>query len=344
MLTCILLYGSSLPATFWSSALLHSIYLHNRLVHQDTGVTPFEHYHGHKPDLSSLKVSGSRVCVKRSGDRCGKLDRNDFTGIFLGYTATDQNIVYLDLDTGIVKCSHHAQFNKVWYLQDTRLPVAQLLYDLGLEADNFTATVASDTPPPWPPLPSPNLDILTWKVSPTCKMILLPLQEMAELYRPLTAAAALVCAFDSNDTSCSPLHNCSIFAAKAWKPFPSDIVSEYLIGKRDMATVYMSPNPYFKAFDKMVDVRKFDLKKHCTSGLCLVQRDDCLILGGIAPSTPTARIPRWRSRLKGAWLIKVGDTPVFTIADAQAAFAKAHDSNFPNIAIFTPQNLPRHFT
>jgi hypothetical protein len=31
-----LLYGSGLPAKFWSAALLHSVYLHNRLVHSDT--------------------------------------------------------------------------------------------------------------------------------------------------------------------------------------------------------------------------------------------------------------------------------------------------------------------
>jgi hypothetical protein len=302
-------------------------------VHQDTGVTPFKRYHGHKPDLSSLKVFGSQVCVKRSSDRHGKLDRNDFTGIFLGYTATDQNIVYLDLDTGIVKHSHHSQFDEAWYLQDTRPPAAQLLYDLGLEVDDFTAPVASDTPPPWPPLPSCNLDILTWKVSPTCKTIPLPLQEMAEPYCPLAAAATLVRAFNSSNTSCSLLHNCSFFSAKAWKPSPSDILSEYLIGKRDMATVYMSPDPYFEAFDETVDVRKFKLKKHHTAGLCLVQMDNCLILGGIAPITPAACIPHWRSRLKGAWLIKVGDMLVFTITDAQAVFAKAHDSNFPNITL-----------
>jgi hypothetical protein len=36
-----------------------------------------------------------------------KLDRHNFKGIFLGYTAMDQNIIYLDLDSGVVKLSHH---------------------------------------------------------------------------------------------------------------------------------------------------------------------------------------------------------------------------------------------
>ena len=37
--------------------------------------------------------------------------------------------------SGIVKTCHHAVFNEAWYLQESRPPVAQLLYDLGLEAD-----------------------------------------------------------------------------------------------------------------------------------------------------------------------------------------------------------------
>ena len=44
----------------------------------------------------------------------------------------DQNIIYLDLDSGVVKSSHHAQFDEAWYLQPTCPPSAQLLYDLGV--------------------------------------------------------------------------------------------------------------------------------------------------------------------------------------------------------------------
>ncbi len=85
-------------------------------VHAETKKTPFEGYYGAKPDLLGMKVFGSRVCIRRSGKRRAKLDHNDFTGIFLGYAATDQNITYLDLTTGVVKTSHHAKFDEAWYL------------------------------------------------------------------------------------------------------------------------------------------------------------------------------------------------------------------------------------
>ena len=56
-----LLYGSGLPAKFWSAALLHSVYLHNRLVHSDTKKTPFEGYYGIRPDLTALRLFGSQI-------------------------------------------------------------------------------------------------------------------------------------------------------------------------------------------------------------------------------------------------------------------------------------------
>jgi len=64
-----LLYGTGLPAKFWSIALLHSVYLHNRLVHSATNKTPYEGWYGRKPDITHLKTFGSRVCVKRTRSR-----------------------------------------------------------------------------------------------------------------------------------------------------------------------------------------------------------------------------------------------------------------------------------
>jgi hypothetical protein len=122
-------------------------------------MTPFEAWHGIKPDLSRLRVFGSRVCVKRTGKRRSKLDRHDFTGIFLGYTATDENIRYVDVDTRIVKTLHHAIFDEAWYLQKRRPPFAQMLYDIGLEFIPDTIPAPPQGPPPkalYPPIHKPT--------------------------------------------------------------------------------------------------------------------------------------------------------------------------------------------
>ena len=125
-------------------------------------------------------------------------------------------------------------------------------------------------------------------------------------------------------------------AARVWSnpdappPTASDIVLEYNIERNDMAVIYMSPDPYHVAFAEVIDLWRFDFNRHQTAGLCLAHVNGRLILGGIAPSTPAAKIPQWRSRIKGAWLIKIGDTAVSSISEAQTAFAAletAHNSS-----------------
>lgn len=126
----VLLYGSGLPPEYWSAALVHAAFLHNRRVHKSIMTTPFQAWYGFKPDLRNLRVFGSRVCVKRTGKRRSKLDRHSFTGIFIGYTATDNNIPYINVNSRIVKRSHHAIFDEAWYLRPKRPPFAQMLYDI----------------------------------------------------------------------------------------------------------------------------------------------------------------------------------------------------------------------
>ncbi len=121
-----LLYGAGLSTKYWSATLLHAAYLHKKQVHSRMGITPFEGWWGVKPNPKYLKLFGSRVCVECSGDHRDKLDKHDFSGIFLGYTSTDQNIRYLVINSGINKTSHHDTFDEAWYLQDSRPP--SLLY------------------------------------------------------------------------------------------------------------------------------------------------------------------------------------------------------------------------
>ena len=207
------------------------MYLHNWLVHSETKTTPFEGYYRIKPDLASLKLFGFRVCIKRAiGNQRSKLDRHNFLGIFLGYASTDQNILYLNIDTGLVKRSRHTQFNKAWCLQPSRPPAAQLLYDLGLEANDDTPSSDYDTednvvpllPAPWPPLVSHKLKPTRWCVPDFWWNTPLPLRETA-LPRPIAAAAARV--WSTQD---------------APPPTASDIVSKFNIGQNDTKLIHVA--------------------------------------------------------------------------------------------------------
>ena len=132
MMRCIL-HASGLGPEFWSYAIVHATYIKNRLFHHTIKCSPYEKFTGQKPDLSNLRIFGSRVYSKRPGRRPFKLDRHSDTGIFLGYTATDKNIIYIDIDTGRTKISTHVIFDEAHHTTDAgKAPLAaQTLQRLG---------------------------------------------------------------------------------------------------------------------------------------------------------------------------------------------------------------------
>ena len=159
MMTRSLLYTGSagLSAEYWSAAFIHAAYLLNRRVHSALKITPFESWFGKQLDLKHLRIFCSRVCVERAGKRQKNLDRHNFEGIFIGYTATERNIRYFDCDTGQVRIARHAVFDEAWYLQPIRPPSAQMLYDMGLEDIDLGPLPLPVVKPPlsdYPPLPS----------------------------------------------------------------------------------------------------------------------------------------------------------------------------------------------
>ena len=330
-----LLYGSGLPAKYWSAALIHSVYLNNRLVHTVTKKTPFEGFYGAKPDIRHLKLFGSRVCVKRSGSRRSKLDRHDFKGIFLGYSATDHNIVYLDLDSGVVKRSHHAKFDEAWYLQQSRPPAAQLLYSLGVAPEEVSCSADGIEPVtdmesdfcipgtvgkvvvPWPPLQAPHPPTKCWAIPDRCMMLPLPLNNLPTPPTETRQYAARAARMQMN-SSCKKTRGTRL---------------DFNLTRNDMATFYMSPDPYFDAFAQPVDLRKVDLNKHATAGLNLYETDGRIYLASVSPGTTAAKIPDWRTRIRGAWLIKIGESVISSIADAKQALQMLVSEGSPSTVL-----------
>jgi hypothetical protein len=206
------------------------------------------------------------------------------------------------LDYGLVKQSHHAQFDEAWFLQDLCPPAAQLLYDLGMEPDgktySETAVIEPDSESdfrlpgtiepiqiPWPP--TPPLALLKRKLTTPdeCSYLPLPLRHIATTtnnHRPISARAAFVQAPAGTPR-------------QKRRPRAIDVMTAYDVGTRNMAMIYMSPDPYFEAFEQPIDFRKFDPDKHPTMGMSLYETSGRVLLATMSPSTPAAKIPDWRT-------------------------------------------------
>lgn len=110
-----LLHSAQLGPEYWSWAILHALYLKNRLPHCAISKTPYEAYTGHRPNLKHLHIFGSPLTVRHPGRRPAKLDQHASQGIFLGYTATHKNVYYLDSGTKQIKIGTHVVFDEVGF-------------------------------------------------------------------------------------------------------------------------------------------------------------------------------------------------------------------------------------
>ncbi len=97
--------------------------------------------------------------------------------------------------------------------------------------------------------------------------------------------------------------------------------------------IYVSPDPYATVFEEELDLRKFKIDHHPSARLILFEKNDQILLASMAPGTPGAHIARWRTRIRGAWLIQVDGTPVTSISNAKAVFTRLLHSTSPRCTL-----------
>ncbi len=141
-------------------------------------------------------------------------------------------------------------------LTASRPPAAQLLYDLGLEADDDLvlpggppASPQANFPTSWPPLCPPSRppnDKKQLSTPPTALYAPLPLRLTAKPHVTIAAAARTKV----------------VIPSATGKTLAADVVSQFLIGPQDMETIYMSDDPYGRSFEITLDLRKWDLTTH----------------------------------------------------------------------------------
>ena len=111
MMRCIL-HSAELGPEYWSFALTHATKLYNKLPHSSIKMSPFEAFTGSKPDVSNLKIFGSRVYAKKPGHRPFKLDQHAYEGIYLGSTSNEKNVYIKDHKSNRVKIGAHVYYDE----------------------------------------------------------------------------------------------------------------------------------------------------------------------------------------------------------------------------------------
>ncbi len=109
-----LLRDGNLNERYWPLALETAVYLLNRTPHDGLGgITPIEKGTGQKPDVSRLKVFGSKAFVQiPKADRKGKLSDTAWVGMMVGYSTQSPEWVILDPRSNRLRNAYSVTFNE----------------------------------------------------------------------------------------------------------------------------------------------------------------------------------------------------------------------------------------
>ena len=107
--TC-MMESKTLPPKFWAKAIKCASYIQNRVPHkQIDGVTPFEAWSGHKPDVSHLRIFGSRAWARIPLDKRMALESQRKECLFVGYSeySKQYNIINMITQKSFIERSVH---------------------------------------------------------------------------------------------------------------------------------------------------------------------------------------------------------------------------------------------
>jgi hypothetical protein len=107
-----LLDNANLPYTYWPYALIHWALIWNMTYHRSIDSIPYYILTGIMPNLNRLRVFGCKVYAKQRGDRATTIANHFQEGIFVGYTATMDNIIYIDIKTARESRAKHVIFDE----------------------------------------------------------------------------------------------------------------------------------------------------------------------------------------------------------------------------------------
>lgn len=119
--------NASMKKQYWGFALKAAFYIKNRCLHAAIGQTPYEAFHGVKPDVSHMRVFGCQCFILEEVRK--KLDPKATEGVFLGYSNySNAYIVSVPSPTGQhrVYLSRSVTFNEnVFFFGEKREVVQQ---------------------------------------------------------------------------------------------------------------------------------------------------------------------------------------------------------------------------
>jgi hypothetical protein len=273
-----LLYTATLGVEFWDSAIVYACYLYNRTHHSAIDQTPHEAFTGFKPACGHILTYGCTITAKKPSGRPTKADPHTYEGIFLGFGATSQNLKYHDIHSQRRKWAHHVTMDEFQFGDHPKDRSKASKHIL----ETFTQLHHTEVG---------GKKLMEQKKS--IEVNPLPTEDYPDLV----------------DLQLEPLPY-TASAAKFERPTEQDLnqaLEQYNISLDDSGPT-VSERVILKGTHPLLGM---DLK---------VDKDNPsrVYLQNCTPSTPMARIPKWRSRLRGARICSINDIPINSMEDIRS--------------------------
>lgn len=139
------IHGKNLPITLWAEAVNHSVYTLNRTLTKQRQVTPFEIWHGTKPDISHLRIFGSVAYALIPDGERRKMEPKAIKGLYVGVSEQQKASRIFVIETGRTIICRHVKIYETNENVDATTPIRG---DEQPDADTSKWKNATTTSPP----------------------------------------------------------------------------------------------------------------------------------------------------------------------------------------------------
>ena len=105
--------AKNFPPKFWAEAIKYASYIQNRVPHKYLdGITPFEAWSGHKPDVTHFKKFGSKAWSRIPTEKRKALQPQSQECLFVGYSEDSKGYKLKNLSTNKAFIERSVQFQE----------------------------------------------------------------------------------------------------------------------------------------------------------------------------------------------------------------------------------------
>ena len=105
--------GQKFATKYWDEDIKCAAYIQNRVPHKNIyGMTPFEAWSGHKPDVTHFRIFGSKAWARIPTDKRKALQPQSQECIFVGYSEDSKGYNLIKLSTNKAFIERCVQFEE----------------------------------------------------------------------------------------------------------------------------------------------------------------------------------------------------------------------------------------